>query len=134
MISDFPSNGRFRILVFASQDLTSANGTSSRALTTICDNILPRFPQGTLELVILHPFIQRIFEWTDIPACVKEISEMRLHGPIDDKLYSTYGVDEGKGALVVVRPDGYVGTISLLADTARVEVYLRQCLVVTEEG
>lgn len=38
--------------------------------------------------------------------------------------YRIYGVDPAHGALVVVRPDGYVGLITELSDIARVDTYL----------
>ena len=44
--------------------------------------------------------------------------------------YSVYGVAKEKGAMVVVRPDGYVGCLGELGEDglARVERYLRACL------
>ena len=43
-------------------------------------------------------------------------------------VYKTYGVHPERGAIAVVRPDGYIGTIAELKDTARVKTYLRGCL------
>lgn len=82
-----------------------------------------------MELVVIHPFVERVFEWTDIPSCVKDLAEMKLHGPIDDNLYSTYGVTRDVGVIVVVRPDGYVGFISSLKDPLQTDTYLSACLV-----
>jgi hypothetical protein len=45
-----------------------------------------------------------------------------------DDVYKIYGVDESKGAIAVVRPDGYIGTIAALDDVERVEGYLRKCI------
>lgn len=42
--------------------------------------------------------------------------------------YTVYGVDRKKGAITVVRPDGYIGTIAELGDMERVEAFLRRCL------
>ncbi|KAL7911025.1 putative phenol monooxygenase [Trichoderma velutinum] len=126
---DFPSTGRFRVLVFNTPDLLDTIGTSSQALIRICKDILPAFPSGTVELVVPHPLLDRQFEWTDIPDCVKEHAEMRFHGPADGKLYATYGVNEDIGAAVVVRPDGYVGTVCALANAVQIYNYLRGCLV-----
>lgn len=127
--TDFLSTGRYRILVFTTSDLVESHGVSSRVLTEICHDILPTFPQGTVELVVLHPFLERVFEWTDIPSCVKETAEMRLHGPSSGDLYGVYGVDQEKGAIVVVRPDGYVGMVCSLANPSKADNYLRHCLV-----
>jgi phenol 2-monooxygenase len=126
---DFPSTGRFRILVFGTLDLLNPNGISSQALLTICNDIIPNFPQDTVELVVLHPFLERVFEWDDIPSCVKDVAEMKFHGPVHEQLYGIYGVDQDKGAIVVVRPDGYVGIISSLTHPSQADTYLSQCLV-----
>lgn len=90
---------------------------------------MPLFPSGIVELVVLHTFVKRSFEWTDIPRCIKEAAEMNFHGPVEEGLYDTYGVDPERGALVVVRPDGVVGAVSSMSDTMEVESYLSQCLV-----
>lgn len=78
---------------------------------------------------MIHPFVERSFEWTDIPICVKDFAEMKLHGPVNQDLYDTYGVSRDVGLVVVVRPDGYVGLISSLTDFSQIETYLSACLV-----
>ena len=37
-----------------------------------------------------------------------------VHGRSGGGGYAKYGIDESVGAIVVVRPDGYVGTIATL--------------------
>ena len=44
-------------------------------------------------------------------------------------VYSTYGLDVGCGALVLVRPDGMIGSITHLEDTATIDRFLHQVLV-----
>jgi phenol 2-monooxygenase len=90
---------------------------------------LPAFASGVVELVVVHPFTERKFEWTDIPLCVKEYAEMRLHGPGEEDVYVTYGVNPNAGAAFVIRPDGYVGIICSLANILQLEEYLSSCLV-----
>jgi hypothetical protein len=41
-----------------------------------------------------------------------------------DDVYGIYGVDPSKGALAVVRPDGYVGILADLGDVQRIDNYL----------
>lgn len=131
---DFPSDGRYRILVFTAYDLvdthTSNMESSSRqALETICRDIIPLYPTNTIELVALHPFIPRSFEWDQIPACLKEYAEMSFHGPRGtDPLYELYGVSKDSGAAVAIRPDGYVGTVKSLSDVQGLVNYFDQCL------
>lgn len=38
--------------------------------------------------------------------------------------YTLFGVAPDRGAMAVVRPDGYVGLMAELGDVARVECYL----------
>jgi phenol 2-monooxygenase len=82
-----------------------------------------------IELLIVHPLTAR-FEWVDLPKCVKDIAEMRLFGlAATEDLYDVYGVPKEQGAMVVVRPDGYVGMIGHLSEVDDVEAYFRGCLV-----
>lgn len=41
----------------------------------------------------------------------------------DGKAYEGYGVDKERGALVAVRPDGYVGWVGGLEDIGELERY-----------
>lgn len=62
-------------------------------------------------------------------ALSKEYAEIRFHGVGVDYLYGIYGVDVKKGAIAVVRPNGYIVLISVLNDTNRVHSYSKGCLV-----
>jgi phenol 2-monooxygenase len=82
-----------------------------------------------IELVILHPLPQNTFVWSELPRVVKTEAEMRFHNGTElEDAYRVYGVSREKGAIAVVRPDGYIGTIADLNDTERVERYLKGCL------
>ncbi|PMD54150.1 phenol monooxygenase [Hyaloscypha bicolor E] len=125
---DFPSTGRFRILCFTSADLLTPTGISSTALTHI-STILTQFPAGIIESVVLHPLESNTFVWSDIPKAVKTHSEMRFYNGTElENAYKIYGVDPRKGAIAVVRPDGYIGTIAELKDIERVWEFLKGCL------
>jgi phenol 2-monooxygenase (NADPH) len=90
---DFPSTGRYRILVLASDDILSSSGISARTLTILCSNVLPNFPYSVIKLVFIHPFPEQRFEWTDLPRALKDHAEMRFHGVGVDDVYTIYGVD-----------------------------------------
>ena len=125
---DFPSTGRFRILVFTSTDLLTTSGISATSLTQL-SAILSSFPEGIIELVVLHALESNTFVWKDIPEVVKTHSEMRFYNGTElEDTYKIYGVDPEKGALAVVRPDGYIGTIAELNHTERVGEFLKRCL------
>lgn len=126
---DFLSTGRFRILCLTSSDLLDPNGVSAQTLVTLGSSVLPRFPASLIEQVVVHPRLPRSFTWRDVPRELKKHSEMRLHSGYEmDDVYGIYGVDPARGALAVIRPDGYVGTIAALEDVSRVEKYLEGCL------
>ena len=130
---DLLSNGRFRVIILASNDLLDLAGISTSTLTGLCDRVLPQYPPKVIELVVLQPLGLHSFEWVDIPACVKNEAEMRFH-VADATSYATYGVDPAVGAMVVVRPDGHIGTIAHLGDIEKVDGYLRRCVKVIEKS
>ncbi|PLB49300.1 putative phenol monooxygenase [Aspergillus steynii IBT 23096] len=126
---DLRSTGRFRILCLTSSDILDADGVSAKTLTALGSTVLPRFPPSVVEQVVIHPRLSKTFTWRDVPAELKKYSEMRFHdGSAIDDAYKIYGVDQDRGALAVIRPDGYVGTVAALEDVGRVERYLQQCL------
>jgi phenol 2-monooxygenase len=89
---------------------------------------LSKYPQGVIDLIVIHPLQQR-FEWTDIPQSVKRLAEMRTYGVAKkEDAYEVYGVSKDEGAVVVVRPDGYLGTISHLGSYQTVEAYFKRTL------
>ncbi|CBF78088.1 hypothetical protein AN8756.2 [Aspergillus nidulans FGSC A4] len=142
-------DGRFRILVLTSSDLLDPTGTSAKTLNTLSKQTIPSFPASTIEQVVIHPRLPTsndssngpnstrtntsknnaypydTFTWRDLPAALKERSEMRFYsGCALDDVYAAYGVAEGEGAIAVVRPDGYVGVVAALDDVKAVEGYL----------
>ncbi|CAI7640109.1 unnamed protein product [Penicillium pancosmium] len=125
---DFASTGRFRILCLTSTDILDPQGVSAKTLISLgC--VIPRFPQSVIEQVVIHPRLDRDFMWNDIPNEVKQHSEMSFYSGHElDDVYKVYGVDVAKGALAVVRPDGYVGMVVALEDAERVEGFLESLI------
>ncbi|KAI1842986.1 hypothetical protein JX266_010839 [Neoarthrinium moseri] len=147
-----PSDGRFRIVVFAGDILSAPRRDLVNALGAwLAEHVLARAPKmdlspgadphaGTmrfktdaapsavdvlllhnskrLEVEILrdlhetyHPFDSKL-GWDYDKVFVDEESYHNGHG----EAFKGYGVDPGKGAVVVVRPDGYVGLVSSLEE------------------
>jgi phenol 2-monooxygenase len=122
------SSGRYTLMILASTNLLDPNGTSQKALQS-CSKILADFPTGVIDLVVLQPLTAR-FEWTDLPKCVKELAEMKTYSLAKrEDAYEIYGIPKQDGALVVVRPDGYVGMLGRLDAPGLVEGYFEGCLV-----
>lgn len=68
--------------------------------------------------------------WRDLPREIKGHSEMRFYSgyELSDDVYAVYGVEESKGALAVVRPDGYIGAVAALDAVESVKGYLGRCV------
>lgn len=116
------------MLVFASNDLLNKSGASQAALTS-CIDIIHRFPPTLVELAVFHPLSER-FEWTDIPAGVKELAEMRVYNLAKaEDAYDVYGVPKDEGLVAVIRPDGYIGMLAPLSGLAQVQAYFDSCLI-----
>lgn len=118
--------------MLTSDDLLDPLGRSARALSMLCDSVIPSFPASMIELVVVHPLKAR-FEWTQIPRRVKELAEMSFHGCTEQDVYGIYGVLETVGSLVVVRPDGVVGIVEHLEAHEAIKAFFGGCLVAKSE-
>lgn len=114
--------------MFASNDLLEPSGASQSALRSSVE-IVKGFPKGTVSLAVVHPLDKR-FGWPDLPQGVKELAEMRVYGLAKkEDIYEVLGVSKDNGSVAVVRPDGYVGMLAILAGIDHVREYLDGCLV-----
>ncbi|CZT10970.1 probable phenol monooxygenase [Rhynchosporium graminicola] len=132
---DLPSTGRYRILLLTATDLLTPSSDSCTTLSLL-PPLIHIFPPSLIELVVLHALPSNTFVWRDIPAAVKDEAEMRFYNATElEDAYAVYGVDRKKGAMLVVRPDGYVGcVVDLKTGLGGVEQYLRGVLRVVCEG
>ena len=138
---DFQSIGRFGLLVLTSSDLLNLDGESASAANAI-DELIDCYEPSLLQVSILHclPNSIRGIAWSCLPPIVKARAEMRFHSVRPDErpvgqdqnsrhevaaedAYGIYGVDPDKGALVAIRPDGYVGVVAALNDVQRLRSY-----------
>jgi phenol 2-monooxygenase len=116
------------LVVFAANDMLGHDSVSQLVLNS-CGEIMLSHPAGSIDFAVIHPLRER-FEWTDLPKCTKEFAEMRTYGlSKKEDAYEIYGVAKDQGAVIVVRPDGYVGIISSLSSLDQVKGYLNNCLV-----
>ncbi|KAK9459737.1 FAD binding domain-containing protein [Lipomyces oligophaga] len=128
-----PSDGRWRIVYFAGD--FKDNMALTDTMTDIAayldskDSLIKRFtPQGAksdsvIEIILIHASPRTAVEWTEFPQAfrpkdnygredfwkiyVDDESHHNGHG----HAYKKYGIDPKKGALIVVRPDGYVSAV-----------------------
>ena len=150
-LDDMPSNGHFRILVFAgtrlqtgaldglSTYLSSKESPLTRYSTAFDSTItapgsrtskaqdtnynLARDADTIIELFLIHtsPHLKTLIEKLSTPFPEWQAT---IYEDMDQKSHHELGVDVNVGALVVVRPDGYVGLVTGLEGVERVEKYL----------
>lgn len=119
------AEGRFSVILLAGDDFGTP-GQSTKAAESVCSQVLGKSPRGLVQPIILVPNERAVFEWTDLPSCIKDEAEMSLFLAPED-VYSTYGTRSGgtaAGSLVVVRPDGVVGMIADLTGMELVVAFL----------
>lgn len=128
---DMPSTGVYRLLVLLPSAFRATPGDFAGLLTAYSADIPARFPQGAVETVIVFPGERGNLEWTDFPACVRAQGEWTVLGDHYGCVYGTFSVDVAKGAVAVVRPDGYVGVVAGLQEGGDgvVDGWLRGVLV-----
>ncbi|MCJ1472380.1 hypothetical protein MMC13_001027 [Lambiella insularis] len=142
---DFSSNGRFKILLLASTDLLNPKGPSAKAIQAIA-RAIDRYPTGIVQLVVLHTLPNtHDISWRDLPPELRQYAEMRFHSAWPgeapagkarvrnglyeaEDAYGIYGVDRERGAVCVVRPDGYVGVVAAMDDVTEIARYLERWL------
>lgn len=141
--TDFPSTGRFGLVLIASTDLLNPEGAFANALNQI-DNLLTRYPPTLVQLTVLHSLTDSIrrIAWKALPAIIRKRGEMRFHSAWPDELsegqaregklhtlgaesgYGIFRVRSEQGGLAVIRPHGYVGMVAALEDMSLVTRYL----------
>lgn len=154
-----PSDGRFRLVVFAGDISKPARLSLVNDLGTwLATDVLPKYPSIALSPgADPHSVVAMKFKTDRDPSVIDvllvhaakrvDIEILRdlhdVYHPFDSKLgwdfdrvfvdeesyhdghgraYEGYGVDPGHGALVVVRPDGYVGLVASVEEEGWKEV------------
>ncbi|KAI1791906.1 FAD binding domain-containing protein [Ganoderma leucocontextum] len=139
-----PADTRFKVLVFAGN---IADDTDRAKLEVLGEelnkpeNFLRRYGRGdsgkwqvfdvacfsaaTKDKVGFFDFPEFFrWHWTKVLLDDKDMHERSGGGG-----YAKYGIDEHAGAIVVVRPDGYVGTVAFLEDMAFLNSYFAAFLL-----
>lgn len=144
------SDGRFRIILFAGNLLDQEQWQRVQRFGKTLANqgsLLHRFTSpnkpidSTIELLTLHSAprtkielldLHEIFHpfdpkkgWDYEKVFVDDVSYHEGNG----EAYKQYGVDPGKGCVVITRPDQYVGWIGELEDTHDMDCYFSQILI-----
>lgn len=137
-----PSDGRWRILDFCGDFKSSPTLTSQLtavgAYFSSPESFISKYTRSgdridsVIELILVHASSPDSVEWYDFPLAFRPRDSRRvmdywkiygdmenLHGGTGDA-YEKYGLQRDTGALVVLRPDGYVAMVTT-PDMAGVE-------------
>ncbi|VDB83033.1 unnamed protein product [Peniophora sp. CBMAI 1063] len=115
-IQDFcPSDGRFKLFVFVGNLATREDKARLGALADGIKGVLHVLPQDVVSIVTVIKNLGGAFTYRDVPAFLRP----RWTSVIEDthnfedigRAYGAFGIGD-EGALIVVRPDGYVGTVT----------------------
>ncbi|TBU43844.1 thioredoxin-like protein [Dichomitus squalens] len=120
-----PSDMRFKILVFAGDIKVEASMKRLHALGEnmgTSNSFLWRFGQGAYEKVFDMLCIcatkKDDMDFTDVPKFFRShwskvlLDDTDMYGRSGGGAYEAYGISREEGAIVVVRPDGYVGVVA----------------------
>ncbi|CAK38201.1 hypothetical protein CBS115989_3659 [Aspergillus niger] len=148
MLDIMPSNGRFHLFIFAGNDLSSptlqklGNTLDSPHSPMSLFNLLPlelmeRFRHEdittasvpftnkayVLDLFLIHSQNHLDVQLGNIPSPFSTKWPMNVYSDFDGAAQNQLGVPEDSGALVVVRPDGYIGLVTGLDNVEDVTSY-----------
>ncbi len=149
-LDDMPSNGHFRIVVFVGSRLQSGGldklsrylssndsplnrySISSNSSTTSSKSCISQEhdinynpasdPDTVIDLFLIHVSPHLKIPIKELPAPFPEW-HVTIYEDVDKSAHSELGIDADLGAVVVVRPDGYVGLVTGLDGGERVGKY-----------
>jgi phenol 2-monooxygenase len=129
-----PSDGRWRIILFPGDFKTNASLNKQMldvgAYLESSDSFIKRYTPSTekidaiIEVLLVHASSTDVVEWDDFPHAFRPRYQDRrmdywkiyadsesLHES-SGQAYEKYGIDRNVGALLVLRPDGYVASVT----------------------
>ncbi|KAF4304859.1 putative phenol 2- protein [Botryosphaeria dothidea] len=143
------SDGRWRVVVLAGDIAGDEQRNRLEALCKALENVIERVtPEGrkgseVIDTVAIHCAKRDEVEIFDFPEILRPVDAKRgvdydkiwvdedqeLDQDCDGKAFDKWGVDRTKGAVVVMRPDQYIGWIGELEDVEEMEKYFRGVLL-----
>ncbi|KUJ13363.1 uncharacterized protein LY89DRAFT_622223 [Mollisia scopiformis] len=129
-----PSDGRWRIILFPSDFKTNVSLNNQLldigAYLESSDSFIKRYTPPTekidsiIEVLLVHASSIDVVEWDDFPHAFrpryqdrrmdywKIYADSESLREISGQAYEKYGIDRKVGALLVLRPDGYVASVT----------------------
>ena len=128
MLDEMQSDGRFHLFVFAGTTLTSPDFASLSIYLASPESPLTVFSSPQLvDLFLIHTWNHFAVSLPDLPAPFAQWSHRVYEDPLG-KAYASVGVSPKFGALLLVRPDGYVAMVTNPADAGGVMEFLKKFL------
>ncbi|KAI0628037.1 FAD binding domain-containing protein [Trametes polyzona] len=137
-----PSDTRFKILVFAGTLTDAAQAARVRALAEEMDapgSFYHRFGHGdpakVFDVLSIGAAKKEDVNYTDLPPFLRQhwskvlLDDTDLYARVGGGGYEKYGIDHQQGAIVVVRPDGYVGTVAPFDQLQDIDAYFSSFMV-----
>lgn len=148
------SDGRFRILIFCGNALESSTKKTLEEIQKFLDsddkfyhNYTPRnsFEDSVFDILTIYSSDRKQLELTDFPMFARpedfkgRTDHWKLYAGIEDTYhegkidaYSHFGVDTNKGAIAVLRPDGYVAIVDAFEPETmnRIDEYFSKFMLV----
>ncbi|KAG5644873.1 hypothetical protein DXG03_007514 [Asterophora parasitica] len=134
-----PSDTRFKVLVFAGDIYDSAQKARVDRLgedLAAADGFLRRYsPEGKISTafdVLTIASKRDIVRVADLPDLLHShwtkvfVDHKEFNGPRGGNAYANFGIDSHAGAVVIIRPDGYVGTIAPFEHVADLNGYFAE--------
>lgn len=131
MLDEMPSNGRFHLFIFAGNILSQDRDKSFAKYLNSADSVLSRYSLPDLpdwafeniretnpnnrgrivDLFFIHTDSHYDLDLAKMPAPLPSW-KYRVYADKDAKEHENHGVDPNVGAMVLVRPDGYISLIT----------------------
>lgn len=131
MLDELPSNGRFHLFIFAGNIFSQDRDKSFAKYLSSADSVLSRYSLPdlpdwafeniretnsnnsgrTVDLFLIHTDSHYDFDLAKMPAPLPRW-KYRVYMDKYGKEHESHGVDPNVGAMVLVRPDGYISLIT----------------------
>ncbi|KAJ6619953.1 FAD binding domain-containing protein [Mycena sp. CBHHK59/15] len=127
-----PSDTLFKLLVFTGDKV--ADGSELHAVALEVEKVTKRFGKA-VDIISIVSSKRADFSFMDLPVVLRPhwskilCDEKDVRGTQGGYAYAAFGIDPHAGALICVRPDGYVGMVAPLNEAAQVSEYLASFLI-----
>jgi len=129
-----PADTRFKVLVFAGDSGNAERKVKLNKLAEEMKGVLdPYAPAGDVtkvfDILTISTTKKEKVLYTDVPTFLRShwskvlIDDVDMGSRSGGGGYKYYGIDEQEGAIVIIRPDGYVGAITAFDRVSELKKY-----------